>query len=76
MHAHMFGASWAATRVVPAGIPLVASEHNQYLWPDRPRSAELREALGRVDVFFAHGPGARATVIAHDLAVERVREGP
>ena len=75
VHAHMFGAWWAAARVVPAGIPLVASEHNQYLWPDRPYSAELREALGRVDVFFAHGPAARATVIAHGLAVARVREG-
>jgi glycosyltransferase involved in cell wall biosynthesis len=75
VHAHMFGAWWAAARAVAAGIPLVASEHNQYLWPGRPRSAELREALGRVDVFFAHGPGARATVIAHGLPLERVREG-
>ena len=75
VHAHMFGAWWAAARAAPAGTPLVASEHNQYLWPGRPRSAEMREALGRVDVFFAHGPGARATVIAHGLAPERVREG-
>jgi glycosyltransferase involved in cell wall biosynthesis len=35
----------------------------------------MREALRRVDVFFAHGPGARATVIAHGLPPERVREG-
>ena len=63
VHAHMFGAWWAAARAAPAGIPLVASEHN-HLWPGRPRSAEMREALGRVDVFFAHGPSARATVIA------------
>jgi glycosyltransferase involved in cell wall biosynthesis len=75
VHAHMFGAWWAAARAAAAGIPLVASEHNQYLWPGRPRSAELREALGRVDVFFAHGPSARATVIAHGLPLERVREG-
>ena len=75
VHAHMFGAWWAAARVVAAGVPLVASEHNQYLWPDRPYSAELREALGRVDVFFAHGPSARATVIAHGLPVDRLREG-
>src|SRR5437764_10378841 len=75
VHAHMFGAWWAATRAAPADIPLVASEHNQYLWPGRPRTAEMREALGRVDVFFAHGPSARATVIAHGLALERVREG-
>jgi glycosyltransferase involved in cell wall biosynthesis len=75
VHAHMFGAWGAAARVAPAGIPLVASEHNQYLWPGRPRSAEMREALGRVDVFFAHGPSARATVIAHGLPLERLREG-
>ena len=35
----------------------------------------MRDALGRVDVFFAHGPGARATVLAHGLPLERVREG-
>ena len=75
VHAHMFGAWWAAARVAPAGTPLVASEHNQYLWPGRPRSAEMREALRRVDLFFAHGPSARATVIAHGLGLERVREG-
>ena len=75
VHAHMFGAWWAAARAAPAGTPLVASEHTQYLWPGRPRSAEMREALRRVDVFFAHGPSARATVIAHGLALERVREG-
>jgi glycosyltransferase involved in cell wall biosynthesis len=69
------GAWWAAARAAPAGIPLVASEHNQYLWPGRPHSAEMREALGRVDVVFAHGPSARATVIAHGLPLERVREG-
>ena len=75
VHAHMFGGWWAAARAAPAATPLVASEHNQYLWPGRPRSAEMREALRRVDVFFAHGPGARAAVIAHGLAPERVREG-
>ena len=58
VHAHIFGAWWAAARAAPARIPLLASEYNQYLWPGRPRSAELREALGRVDVFFAHGPRA------------------
>jgi glycosyltransferase involved in cell wall biosynthesis len=75
VHAHMFGAWWAAARAASAATPLVASEHNQYLWPGRPRSAEMREALRRVDVFFAHGPGARASVIAHGFPPERVREG-
>ena len=34
----------------------------------------MRDALGRVAVFYAHGPSARATVIAHGLALERVCE--
>jgi glycosyltransferase involved in cell wall biosynthesis len=71
----MFGAWWAAALAAPADAPLVASEHNQYLWPDRPYSAEMIEALDRVGVFFAHGPGARDTVLAHGLPLERVREG-
>jgi glycosyltransferase involved in cell wall biosynthesis len=75
VHAHMFGAWWAAAQAAPEDTPLVASEHNQYLWPGLPRSAEMRDALGRVDVFYAHGPGARATVLAHGLPLERVREG-
>jgi glycosyltransferase involved in cell wall biosynthesis len=75
VHAHMFGAWWAAARSAPPEVPLVASEHNAYAWPDRPCIAELREALPRVDVFFAHGPHARATVLAHGLPPARVREG-
>jgi glycosyltransferase involved in cell wall biosynthesis len=75
VHAHMFGAWWAAALAAPAGTPLVASEHNQYLWPDRPHGAELREGLERVDVFFAHGPNARGTVLDHGLAPERMRVG-
>ena len=75
VHAHMFGGWWAAALAAPADTPLVASEHNQYLWPDRPYAAEMVEALDRVDVFFAHGPSARGTVLAHGLAPERVRAG-
>ena len=71
----MFGGWWAAALAVPATTPLVASEHNQYLWPDRPYADELRAGLDRVDVFFAHGPGARETVLAHGLPPERIREG-
>ena len=71
----MFGGWWAAAQAVPLETPLVASEHNQYLWPGPPRAVEMREALGRVDRFFAHGPTARATVLAHGLQVDRVREG-
>ncbi len=61
VHAHMFGAWWAAALAAPADTPLVASEHVQSLWPDRPYTAEMLEALERVGVFFAHGPGARET---------------
>jgi glycosyltransferase involved in cell wall biosynthesis len=71
----MFGAWWAAARAVPDGTPLVASEHNQYLWPGLPQSAAMRAALARVDAFYAHGPGARATVLAHGLPLGRIREG-
>src|SRR5262249_21184261 len=38
VHAHMFGAWWAAARAVAPNVPLVASEHNQYRWPGRPRT--------------------------------------
>jgi glycosyltransferase involved in cell wall biosynthesis len=75
VHAHMFGGWWAAALAAPATTPLVASEHNQYLWPDRPYTDEMRVGLDRVDVFFAHGPGARATVLAHGLPLERIRQG-
>jgi glycosyltransferase involved in cell wall biosynthesis len=75
VHAHMFGAWWAAAHAAPSGTPLVASEHNQYLWPDRPYDAEMRDGLDRVDVFFAHGPNARATVLEHGLALDRLRTG-
>jgi glycosyltransferase involved in cell wall biosynthesis len=75
VHAHMFGAWWAAAHAAPSGTPVVASEHNQYLWPDRPYGVEMRDALERVDVFFAHGPSARATVLEHGVAPDRLRTG-
>src|SRR5690242_7156034 len=37
VHAHMFGAWWAAARAIPTGVPLVGSEHNAFQWPGRPR---------------------------------------
>lgn len=39
VHAHMFGGWWAAARAAPAGVPLVASEHNAVRWPGPPRGA-------------------------------------
>ena len=55
--------------------PLVASEHNQYLWPDRPFRTRCAPGSLDVDVFFAHGPGARATVLEHGLPLERTARG-
>jgi glycosyltransferase involved in cell wall biosynthesis len=75
VHAHMFGAWWAAAEAMPAGIPLVASEHNALQWPGEPREAELRAALGRVDLFLAHGPATRETALQGGLAPERIAAG-
>jgi Glycosyl transferases group 1 len=59
VHAHMFGAWWAAAQVVPDGVPLVASEHNVMTWPYGDYADAAAQAAGRVDSFFAHGPAAR-----------------
>jgi glycosyltransferase involved in cell wall biosynthesis len=72
VHAHMFGAWWAASRAVPTGTPLFASEHNDYAWPDEPQWAAMADAVGRVDRFYAHSPGARAGVLRAGMAEERV----
>jgi len=75
VHAHMFGAWWAAARAVPDGVPLAASEHNALQWPGRAPARALREALARVDLFFAHGPAAREEILAAGLPRERMRKG-
>jgi len=75
VHAHMFGAWWAAARAVPDGVPLAASEHDALQWPGRVPARALREALARVDVFFAHGPAACGEILAAGLPIDRMREG-
>ncbi len=75
VHAHMFGAWWAAARAVAAGQPLVASEHNDFSWPGNAHRTELAAALPRVDRFFGHGPGARRTVLAAGLPADRLTPG-
>jgi glycosyltransferase involved in cell wall biosynthesis len=75
VHAHMFGAWWAAARAAPDGVALVASEHNALQWPGRAPRRALREALDRVDLFFAHGPAAREEILAAGLPPERMRAG-
>jgi glycosyltransferase involved in cell wall biosynthesis len=75
VHAHMFGAWWAAAQVLEPGVPLVASEHNAFAWPDRPHHREVRDALRRVDRFFAHGAAAYAYVRALGCPPERLTRG-
>jgi glycosyltransferase involved in cell wall biosynthesis len=75
VHAHMFGAWWAAAHVLPPAVPLVASEHNAYNWPGEPRDRALRAALLRLDRFFAHGPAAAAYLREAGLPPERLAEG-
>jgi glycosyltransferase involved in cell wall biosynthesis len=75
VHAHMFGAWWAAAQVLPPGVPLVASEHNAYTWPGEPRDSALRAALPRIDRFYAHGPAAAEYLREAGLPPERLVKG-
>jgi glycosyltransferase involved in cell wall biosynthesis len=75
VHAHMFGAWWAASEAIADGAPLIASEHNEIRWPDGPREREMARALRRVDVFFGHGPATKAQVLRLGLPPERLRDG-
>lgn len=75
VHAHMFGGWWAASRAVPDGVPLVASEHNDLTWPAGEPLHALRRGLRRVDRLYAHGPGARRAILAAGLDPALIREG-
>lgn len=75
VHAHMFGAWWAAAKAVGSGTALVASEHNALTWPSGKPPLALRHGLRRVDRFFAHGPGARRAILAAGMPLERLRPG-
>lgn len=75
VHAHMFGGWWAAARAAAPGQPVIASEHNSFAWPDQDHTPALEEALPRVALLFAHGPGARRTVLDAGLAAHRLRDG-
>ena len=75
VHAHMFGAWWAAARALPPQMPLVASEHNQMTWPAGDHTPQARDAARRVDLFFAHGPSAHAWAAGIGLDDGRLREG-
>jgi glycosyltransferase involved in cell wall biosynthesis len=75
VHAHMFGAWWAAAQVVGDATALVASEHNALTWPRGRPAVALRDALLRVDRFYAHGPGARRAILAAGLPPARMWAG-
>lgn len=63
VHAHMFGAWWAAAHAIAPRVPLVASEHNALAWPAEPQWTGMGEVVDRIDRFYAHSPGARADVL-------------
>jgi glycosyltransferase involved in cell wall biosynthesis len=75
VHAHMFGGWWAAARAIAASVPLCASEHNALQWPAAPRLSEMREALDRVDAFFAHGPATRSVIRRLGFPAGRIHSG-
>lgn len=75
VHAHMVGAWWAAAAVIPAGVPLVASEHNAVTWPYGDHSEVARQAVHRVDAFFAHGPAAADFARSLGVPADRLLEG-
>jgi glycosyltransferase involved in cell wall biosynthesis len=75
VHGHMFGGWWAAATAAGPDVPLVASEHNALQWPDSPRLAEMREALRRVDAFFAHSPATRAVIRRLGFPPGRIHPG-
>lgn len=75
VHAHMFGGWCAAARAIGPGVPLAASEHNALIWPGPPRHREARDALRRIDRFFAHGPAAETYIRALGLPPERLERG-
>lgn len=75
VHAHMVGAWMAAADVVPAGVPLIASEHNAVTWPFGNFTATAADAAPRIDAFFAHGPAARSFAVGLGLDPEKLHEG-
>jgi glycosyltransferase involved in cell wall biosynthesis len=75
VHARGFGAWWAAARAVPPGVPLVASQHSALRWPGRPRRVEMREALRRIDLFYAHVAAVRQEVLARGFEASEVLQG-
>lgn len=74
-HAHMFGAWWAASQSIPAGVPLLASEHNEMTWPGPDYTGSARTAAPRVTSFFGHGPAATAFARHIGIPAALIHEG-
>jgi glycosyltransferase involved in cell wall biosynthesis len=76
VHAHMFGAWWAAAAALDGiGTPLVASEHNAVTWPYGDHTAAAKVAALRLSAFFAHGPAAHTFAVDLGLDPRSVHEG-
>jgi glycosyltransferase involved in cell wall biosynthesis len=86
VHGHMFGAWWAAARAAPAGVPVVASEHNALCWPRTAYDDDAAAVAGRLGCFFGHGPESRAwaarvgvpgdRILVGESAIEGLDAGP
>jgi glycosyltransferase involved in cell wall biosynthesis len=75
VHAHMFGAWWAAADAAPCAVPVVASEHNAMSWPLGDFTPSAVAAAPRLAAFFAHGPRAREFGGSLGLDPGRLLEG-
>jgi glycosyltransferase involved in cell wall biosynthesis len=75
VHGHMFGAWWAAARCAPAGVPVVASEHNSVCWPRTAFDEDAAAVAGRVACFFGHGPESRAWAARIGVPGDRIIVG-
>jgi glycosyltransferase involved in cell wall biosynthesis len=75
VHAHQFGAWWAAARAAPPHVVVVGSEHNAYQWPTGVAPIGIRAALRRLDALFVHGPAARRQLLALGAPPGLLREG-
>jgi glycosyltransferase involved in cell wall biosynthesis len=75
VHGHMFGAWWAAAHAAPAGLPVVASEHNAMTWPRAAHDDAAAAAASRVQCFFAHGPASRTWAARIGVPGDRIMAG-
>ena len=75
VHAHQFGAWWAAAQSAGDDLLVAGSEHNTYQWPADPPLSEFARALARLDLLFVHGPTARRELLALGAHAALLREG-